>query len=278
MMKMVLMSNYGMGDFNQQSMRIVLAESGLLSGLILLATAWLATVLIPLIMDICLAVIFYAAILACAYNACIDGKEKLKTFGGASMSVGIITAETALYVYSYAWIIGDTNKVLSATKMAAGNSLATSKLFILLIVTLLYGALLVFHTITSVINFKDMSFQMWASYSQKSFNAAAKAMNRVRTGFSNIRNGIKAASGDPEAVMSLMRDNPIPVRVQDKMQVSNSAKDPLFTKESNSSAEATYLFVEEGSSDSGYILNSKHRDEDLPVPKKKPTQEESEQK
>lgn len=278
MMKMVLMSNYGMGDFNQQSMRIVLAESGLLSGLILLATAWLATVLIPLIMDICLAVIFYAAILACAYNACIDGKEKLKTFGGASMSVGIITAETALYVYSYAWIIGDTNKVLSATQMAAGNSLATSKLFILLIVTLLYGALLVFHTITSVINFKDMSFQMWASYSQKSFNAAAKAMNRVRTGFSNIRNGIKATSGDPEAVMSLMRDNPIPVKVQDKMQVSNSAKDPLFTKESNSSAEATYLFVEEGSSDSGYILNSKHRDEDLPTPKKKPTQEETEQK
>lgn len=261
MMKMVLMSNFGLGDFNQQSMRIVLAESGILSGIVLLCTAWITTVLVPFMMDLVMAIIFYSAILSCAYNACIDGKEKLKTFGGASISVYILALETILYVYSYAWIIGDTNKVLSAKQFEAGTTIATGKLLVLLLVTIIYLGLLVFHGITSVKNFKDMSFQMWASYSQKSFNAATRAVAHVRNKIRDVKNGIKLASGDAGAVMDMLNDKPIPVSIKNKdgkVKIESSSKEPVFVKATNNSAdEATIIWQsEDGSDNSGYILKT----------------------
>lgn len=254
MMKMVLMSNYGLGDFNQNSMRIILAESGLPSAILLLITAWLATVLTPIAMDLCLAAVFYTAILACVYNACIDGKEKLKTFGGASISVFIITVETAIYVYSYAWIIGDTNKVLSATKMAAGNSLAVGKLILLFLITVVYIVLLIFHTVTGVKNFKDMSFQMWASYSQKTFTAATNAVKKIRSKISDAKDKLVA----PTTPSSLNPGMPIEVSMsnKEKLKIDNSEKNPLFTKETNSADESTFILwsSDDDADDSGHVL------------------------
>lgn len=258
MLKLVLMSNFGLADVNQNSMKIVLAESGVITGFILLLLATLVTYVIPWIVEVTLGVVFYTSIVSSLYNAAVDGKDKLKTCGGAAITSLVIAAETCAYVYFYALIIGNTNKVLSIEKLQAGTTLATGKIFAILAVTILFSVLLVLQAYKNVVNFRDMGAQMWMSYSKKSYEA-------VTTFFKNFASKVKGAIKHTDPTAAAMKDAMDGVEVQakldDEVKVKNTAADPLFTKDANSSSEATYIWGSEDESDnSGYILNPHHRD------------------
>lgn len=258
MMKLVLMSNFGLADTNQNSMRIVLAESGLLMGFVLWILALLVTHVVPFVTGLSMAVVFYASIFSCVYNAAVDGKDKLKTCGGAAVTCLAIAVETCAYVYSYALIIGNTNKMLSVDKIAAGTTVATGKVLAILLITIAYLILLIFQAWKNAVNFRDMGAQMWMSYSKKSYEA-------VTTFFKNFASKVKGAIKHTDPTAAAMKDAMDGVEVQakldDEVKVKNTAADPLFTKDANSSSEATYIWGSEDESDnSGYILNPHHRD------------------
>ena len=84
MMKMVLMSNFGLIDTNQQSMPIVYAESGPISGFLLLILAWAVTVFVPALADICMGIAFYGRgmdakmLIGCADEAMYCAKKSGK--------------------------------------------------------------------------------------------------------------------------------------------------------------------------------------------------------
>lgn len=258
MLKLVLMSNFGLADTNQNSMRIVLAESGLLMGFVLWILALLVTHVVPFVTGLSMAVVFYASIFSCVYNAAVDGKDKLKTCGGAAVTCLAIAVETCAYVYSYALIIGNTNKMLSVDKIAAGTTVATGKVLAILLITIAYLILLIFQAWKNAVNFRDMGAQMWMSYSKKSYEA-------VTTFFKNFASKVKGAIKHTDPTAAAMKDAMDGVEVQakldDEVKVKNTAADPLFTKDANSSSEATYIWGSEDESDnSGYILNPHHRD------------------
>lgn len=254
MMKFVLMSNFNFVSTNQNSMTVILAEGSTPTGVLLLITAWLVTYVLPFLMAVVMGITFYATILSCAYNAAIDGKDKLKTCGGASITAIMLTGETALYIWSYRWVIGDTTRLLSTSQInsiAAGTTNAFGKVAIVLVFTILYGGIICIHAFNCVKNFKDMGFQMWASYSQKSFLA-------VQHGIQGLKNFIKPGSGKSDA--EIMQD----VAANDPMtagkggttdsHVHNTPDDPLYVQETNKSDSSTYILpVDKDTDYSGYI-------------------------
>lgn len=256
-MKMVLMSNFGLADLNQESMKIVLAESSTLTGLILFVVAWFITVFVPILINVAMAAAFYCTILSCAYNACIDGKQKLKTTGGATISVIVLTIGTVLYVYSFRWIIGNTNKVLSIKQISAGISLSTGKIFLLAACAGLYTWFLVARTFHTIKNFRDMSMQMWASYSKKTYDGFIRGVTSLANWFNKgdnsgrTNNSARLTDGetsDAKTEVSLAEDG-------GTVNVKNTEKDPLFTKQTNSADEATVILDDDryDMDNSGYV-------------------------
>lgn len=254
MMKLVLMSNFGLADTNQNSMRVVLAESGLLVGFVLWFLALLVTHVVPFVAQVSMAVVFYASILSCVYNAAVDGKEKLKTCGGAAVTCLIIGAETCLYVYSYALIIGNTHKVLSIDKIQAGTTVATGKVFAILVITIIYLFLLIFQAWKNAMNFRDMGAQMWASYSKKTFDTVT---NFAKGFASKLKGAVQPGELKSQAIKSALGDVKLNTKIEDEVKVKNTSKDPLYIKESNSATEATYIYsVEDESDNSGYVVKA----------------------
>lgn len=250
MMKMILMSNFGLADTNQDSMKIVLAESGIIFGIILLVLAALVTTVVPWLMNIAMATVFYASILSCIHNACVDSKDKLKTCGGATISTIILTIYTAIYVYSYSWIIGDVSKVLNIHNLSSGTTLATGKLLAVGVITCIYIFLLIKRILNSILNFKDMSFQMWASYSKSTydgFTGSMKALTNKLLGADTSSQGRSLGSQSEEKSEVIIKN--------EEIKVKTDPNKPIHTKETNNSDEATYLFGDErikAGADSGY--------------------------
>ena len=251
MMKLVLMSNYGYVDSKAHSMEIVLAESGWPSGLLLVVLAWVITVAVPFIMSLTLGFAFYAAILACAYNAVVNGKDKMKVFGGAAISVFAIIIYTSLYILSFKWVIGNTNKILSLDDLASGDTVAVGKLLLIAIFTAAYLVALIFRMIHTIRNFRDMGFQMWATVAKKSFDGFQNMIKSIKNHFSSgsDKSESTATSGDSD-------DSVGKTEVQGDVSVKNVKDDPLYIQDVTEAANsATWIQDDDDVTelDSGYV-------------------------
>lgn len=248
MMKMVLMSNFGLIDTNQQSMPIVYAESGPISGFLLLLLAWAVTVFVPALADICMGIAFYVTIFSCIYNAAVDGKDKLKVIGGASASAFIFTVETSLYILAYRFVIGDVNRLLTVKQLNAGTTAATGKIFVLVIITGIYVFLIFKRSINCLKNFKDMGFQMWASYSKKTYDAFMGGLTKIRnklSGGSRKDTGSSSlpALGKKKSLSGLL--GTVSAKMDGgEVEIKSSKKNPVNVHEVNTADQPTYVYDE----------------------------------
>jgi len=167
-MKMLMLNNtkdfrYIYGD----TMKRVIENSDIISGILLLTAAFICAFIIPFIRDVALGLIFYLGFWAILSNILSAGRTKYKILLAFVINNILFLIMTIIYFLVFAAMINITysDNVLNVNEVAISVGSPVWVFFIILIISILYMWGILKLIKTTILNYNDLGFEIYAAWS-----------------------------------------------------------------------------------------------------------------
>lgn len=171
-------SSYIYGD----TMKQVIANSDVFSAILMLLSAFFCSFLIPFVRNIVLGLIFYLGLWAVVCNILAGGITKLKITTAYAINNAVYLAATLLYYAVYAMLINTStaDSVLSLGNIVVNAGPPTWQFFIILGSSIAYIFISVKLISFTVKNYRDLGFEVYASWGNMLANKLSNGMNGIK--------------------------------------------------------------------------------------------------
>ena len=182
-------SSYIYGD----TMKQVIENSDIFSGIFLLISAFLCSFLIPLLRNIVLGLIFYIGIWSVITNILAGGLTKLKISAAFAINNVVYTVLTICYYGVFALLISTStaDSVLSLDNIVVDAGPPTWQFLIIIITSLIYVYFSYRLIKFTIKNFRDMGFEVYAAFGSMLTSKITKGINGL---YSMLHKGNKGTS------------------------------------------------------------------------------------
>lgn len=187
-------SSYIYGD----TMKQVIENSDIFSGIFLLISAFLCSFLIPLLRNIVLGLIFYIGIWSLITNILAGNITKLKISSGFMINNIVYTVLTILYYGVFALLISTStaDSVLSLDNIVVDAGPPTWQFLIIIITSIVYIYLSYKLINFTIKNFRDMGFEVYAAF-------GSMLASKVTRGIKGVSNILKKGRKDTNSASSV---------------------------------------------------------------------------
>lgn len=264
---LVISDNNNPASLKQDAIYTIMDDSGIIGGLLALASAGICAVLVPGVRTFVLGALFYLAIFSCAFNMLSTAKRKGKAVSGALMSNILLMIVTVAY-YGVYWLFitrSGSDEILTTDVINAGTSMVMWKLLAVFVASLAYIVFLIYFAYKMACSFRDMGYSLMKQYVSSVTNGISNLVTNITNGFSNLGSSSNTSemSGDAtrkkreelnrrsstgsESVNSTQYGN-------SEVRISNKNTEAVPVYMTNKTDDAT--FVEDAENeiyDSGYV-------------------------
>ena len=249
-MKMIILSDTANTAYmSKDTMYSVIEDEDTFSGLLLLATAWIASYLVPFLRDLVLGLMFYLGIISMVIWIFRDHKKAAKSAGGFALSNIVFMVVTILYYLLYSVMIttSTVDSVLSINNMSMKPGVPTWKFLLIFIGSIVYLAVIIKFLNFIWKHYRDMGYEVYHSIASgiagRISNAVEGVGNRLHgdIGNSNKNAGAVNYNDDSTTTIKNNSDNPVKVKTVDSdVRVNNLANNESGL--TNSMGDSGYTF------------------------------------
>lgn len=240
-MKMVVISDtansaYIAGD----TMKTIIADGDTFSGILLLATAWIASYAVPFLRNIVVGFMFYLGILSMLMGLFRDNKKAAKSAGGFITTNIIFMGVTVCYYLIYALLIttSTADSVLSVKSINISTSIPTWKFLIIFIASIIYMVVIIKYLSIIWKNYRDMGFEIYHGIATSAAEKISDAIESVGDRVSGDAGGTKTSNSTStthggDTTVNNTSDNPLRVQLVDSEVSVNSMDNHIDGSDSN---------------------------------------------
>ena len=263
-MKMIMMNvskntSYAYGD----TMATVIEQSDLLTAVMLLLCAWICVDVLPLLQQFILAFIFIMGFLSIIGGLFKDGKTKSKiAFGQVFNNLIFMVASIVYY-----WLINSimsitsTDAVLHESKVEMNLGNPIWALIFVLLVSVAYGAFIIFQVIELYKHHKDMGFEMLSMGLSTMVNSFGTSLSKVTDGmYEYLDNfgGESSSRGSRSGAYNIQGTGMSSEKPQD-VNITQASDSVVSITNDNTSTKLTSSNIDE-SSTSSYATDNMSRE------------------